>query len=283
MKKGLISVVITTKNEAKNIINCLNSIKKESYPKNLIEVIVVDNNSKDETKKIVRKFKKKNKEIKLNLYNFGPERSAQRNYGADKANGEYYIYLDADMILSRHVFVESVEKYNKTKDLKGLYIPEIILGKSFWSRVRRFERSFYNGTVIDCVRFVKLIEFRKIKGFDESMSGPEDWDFDKKIRIRGKVDIIKSSIYHNETNFNLKSYLSKKQYYSKSLKTYIEKWGENDADIKKQLGLYYRFIGVFFEKENWKKILMNPILGLSMLFLKLLIGCVYVKVKFSKL
>jgi glycosyltransferase involved in cell wall biosynthesis len=48
----IVSVIITTKNEEKNIGNCLKSIKEQDYPQNLIEIIVVDNNSTDKTKDI---------------------------------------------------------------------------------------------------------------------------------------------------------------------------------------------------------------------------------------
>ena len=70
----ILSVIITTKNEEKNIANCLKSIKAQNYPHDKIEIIVVDNNSKDRTKEIAARFTDK-------VYNFGPERSAQRNYG----------------------------------------------------------------------------------------------------------------------------------------------------------------------------------------------------------
>ena len=144
------------------------------------------------------------------------------------------------MYLSKHVIKECVENINK--DVVGMYIPEIVLGDYFWSRVRRFERSFYDGTIIDAVRFVKKSAFNKIKGFDESLTGPEDWDFDKRIREKGKVLLVKNHLYHDESEFNLKNYLSKKNYYSKSFKKYVEKWGKHDKDVKKQLGPYYRFI-----------------------------------------
>ncbi len=58
MKKNpLVSVTITTKNEEKNIENCLKSILEQSY-KN-IEIIVVDNNSTDKTKEIALKYTQK--------------------------------------------------------------------------------------------------------------------------------------------------------------------------------------------------------------------------------
>ena len=68
MKKRLplVSVVITTKNEEKNIDNCLESIKLQTYPQDRIEIIVVDNNSSDKTKEIARRYTN-------NVLNCGPE------------------------------------------------------------------------------------------------------------------------------------------------------------------------------------------------------------------
>lgn len=276
--KPLVSVVITTKNEEENIANCLRSIYNQSYPN--IEIIVVDNFSTDETLAIVHSFKisfpsktkgRSGENLKLKIYDHGPERSAQRNFGASKSSGKYYLYLDADMILSPCVIKECVNKF-ENNNLVGLYIPEIIQGNSFWNKVRRFERGFYNKTVIDCVRCVPLIVFKKIKGFDENMSGPEDWDFDKKVRQLGQATIIKSPIYHNESGFNLKKYLQKKSYYGLSFNRYIEKWGKNDSDVKKQFSPFYRFIGVFIENGKWKELIKHPVLTLSMYYLRFLVG-----------
>ena len=117
--------------------------------------------------------------------------------------------------------------------------------------------------------------FLAVGGFDETMSGPEDWDFDKKIRNLAKADIIKSIIYHNEGKFNLGKYLRKKKYYAKNFDIYINKWGGNDADVKKQFGLWYRYCGVFIEDEKWKKLLAHPILTIGTYFLRGLVGMQY--------
>ncbi len=264
-----VSVIITTKNEEKNIENCLNSILGQTYPKDKIEIILVDNGSTDKTKTIAKKFTDK-------IYDKSPERSAQRNYGVRQSSGEYFLYLDADMVIDKNVIRECAELVKTNSAIIGLYIPEIIMGESFWCQVRRFERSFYNGTVIDCVRFIKKDKFLETGGFDETMSGPEDWDLDRKIRQIGKVALISSPVHHNESEFSLKKYLSKKEYYIKSFDKYIAKWGANDPEIKKQLGFYYRFIGVFTENGKWKKLLMHPILTLEMFFLKFSVGIKYI-------
>src|SRR3989338_8008945 len=239
---SLVSVIITTKNEEKNIENCLKSIKNQTYSPDKIEIIIVDNNSSDKTKEIAGKYTDL-------IFDKGPERSAQRNFGVRQSKGEYFLYLDADMILHPEVISECVELAEKNPKITGLYIPEIITGNSFWSIVRRFERSFY-----------------------KSMTGPEDWDFDKKIKMAGKVALIKNPVYHNEAEFNLAKYLNKKAYYAKSFDRYADKWGKEDSDIKKQLGFYYRFFGVFIENGKWKKLLSHPILALGMYFLRFMVG-----------
>jgi len=273
-KHPLISVIITTKNEELNIKNCLDSVLSQDYPQDEIEIIVVDNNSTDKTKEIAKKYIDK-------VFDKGPERSAQRNLGVEKSTGEYFLYLDADMVLSDNVIKECVEKVSE-KEISALYIPEIIMGEGFWCKVRRFERSFYDATVIDCVRFINKKKFLEVGGFDETMSGPEDWDLDKKIRQAGKVDIISSPIYHNESSFNLKSYLSKKSYYAKSFDGYIAKWGKNDPEVKKQLGIYYRYFGVFIEKGKWVRIIRHPILTIGMYWLRFLVGVKFLKEKYGK-
>ncbi len=289
----LVSVIITTKNEERVIEDCLRSIKEQTYSN--IEVIVVDNTSTDRTKELARKYTDK-------VYDKGPERSAQRNYGMiNVASGEYVMYIDADMLLSPSLIEGCVKTISQQNGVVGLHIPEVILGKSFFSKVRRFEREFYNGTVIDAARFFVRGEFCKIGGFDPDLCGPEDWDLDKKMKKMGKIVLLSypennlsgmvfsfvrekgirriprnACIFHNESEFSLRKYLAKKNYYVKSFHTYVEKWGKNDQDIKKQLGFFYRYFGVFFEKGKWVRLLLHPFLTIGMFFLRGLVGSVFI-------
>src|SRR5687767_6178877 len=119
-QQDLVSVVITTKNEEKNIAKILKSIGKQIY-KN-VEIIVVDNNSTDNTKNKAQKFTK-------HIYNFGPERSAQRNFAVRKSHGKFVLILDADMILGKEVIDECVKMMNRHKEYKALVIPEKSFGE----------------------------------------------------------------------------------------------------------------------------------------------------------
>lgn len=267
MSKVEVTVIVTTRNEEEHIAACLDSVKKQVYPQEKIEVIVVDNNSTDGTKAIASRFTDR-------VLNTGPERSAQRNLGFASSSGKYVLYLDADMILSEEVISKCVEKC-ESEALIALYIPERIVGKGYWIKVRNFERSFYNATCIDCVRFVRRDKFLEIGGFDENLTGPEDWDFDRRIGKIGKVGLLKAPIYHNESGFTLTRYLRKKQYYAKSFDLYIEKWGKDDMIIKKQLGFWYRYLGVFIEDGKWKKLFRHPILTSGMYALRFVVGLNY--------
>lgn len=264
----LVSVIITTRNERANIGSCLSSIKKQTYNQEDIEIIVVDNNSTDETKDIARQYTDK-------VYNYGPERSAQRNFGVRLAGGKYILYLDADMILSQAVINECVKMCEKQAAV-ALYIPERIIGVGFWIKVRDFERGFYNATCIDAVRFIRKDKFLEIGGFDETLTGPEDWDFDRRIKPKGKTAIIESPVYHNEGNFRLSEYIKGKLYYARTFDRYVSKWGRNDLCVRKQLGFCYRYFGVFFENGKVFRLLSQLGLFLGMILLRFTVGLFYI-------
>jgi len=188
------------------------------------------------------------------------------------SKGEYFLHLDADMLLGRNVISECARKIENNKDIIALYIPEIVLGEKYFSKVRRFERSFYDGTAIDAVRFIRKDKFFEVGGFDETLYAAEDWDLDKRLKKLGKFDMTNSPLFHNEAGFNLAKYLGKKKYYSKNFNAYIAKWGKNDPDVKKQFGGFYRFVGVFFENGKWKKLISHPLLTIGMYFLRFSVG-----------
>lgn len=268
----LVSVIVTTRNEEENIGNCLQSVINQSYKK--IELIVVDNKSSDNTVKIAKKFTDK-------VYNIGPERSVQRNFGVKKACGKYILYLDADMILSKGVIEECV-RLCENDDCMGSYIPERIIGEGFWIKIRYFYRSLLDATCIDAVRFIRRDKFIQVGGFDTSLTGPEDWDLSRRIKNLGKVGVINAPRYHNEKIFSFKRFLGKKRYYSKGFDKYAEKWGKDDPVVKKQLGSWYRFIGVFIENGKWGKLVRHPLLTLGMYYLMFRVGCTYLMSRIKK-
>ena len=91
MRLPLISIVVTTRNNHATLEACLSSIKQQTYPN--VELVIIDNNSTDDTKDIAKRYTNK-------VFNRGPERSTQRNFGVQKARGEYVLIIDSDMELA---------------------------------------------------------------------------------------------------------------------------------------------------------------------------------------
>lgn len=195
----MVSIVITTKNAEEFIADCIKSVINSNYIKSgrNFEIILVDNYSTDKTVEIA-------KSLGAKTFLKGPERSAQRNYGVEQASGEIVGILDVDMTLSETVISECVEIFENDENIKALYIPEKIFGKGFFNKVRNFERSFYNSTVIDGLRFFRREAFLKIGGFDTSLYAAEDWDLDRRMKTSGGTAITKYPLYHHE-NHNLKN------------------------------------------------------------------------------
>jgi glycosyltransferase involved in cell wall biosynthesis len=241
------------------------------------------------------------------VFSKGPERSAQRNFGMiEKSQGDFVMYVDADMILAPELIGACVQ-YMKSPSVVALHIPEVVLGKNYFSKVRNFERSFYDGTSVDGARFFDKKSFAMISGFDVALfkkGSGEDWDIDKSIKSLGAIGLVPRSvksynkskiwplfqfigdrgiehrkdfagIYHNESEFMLGAYLKKKAYYTLGFDGYIKKWSKADPDIKKQFGFTYRYFWVFVEETKWKKLIKNPLLTLGMYFLRFLVGLVY--------
>lgn len=279
MSTPIVSVVITTKNEEENIANCLGSVKHQTYPRERIEIIVVDNNSADKTREIAQRYTEDGFNLPdlLDLTEVKNFRGAQLNFGVEKSEGEIIFFPDADMTFDEELLEEAVGLIREGR-FDALYVPEVVVGRGVFGKIRNFERSFYNSTCVDAVRIVRRDLFLEVGGFDEKniMFGPDDWDFTKRIReITNQIGITKNKIYHHEEQMAVRSYIYKKRNYINTFDGYINKWGKDDPDIKKQLGPYYRFIGVFVENGKWRKLIKHPILTLGMYFLRFLVGLEY--------
>ena len=193
----------------------------------------------------------------------GKERSAQRNIGIKKAKGDIIIWLDSDQVLSRGV-VEECEFLLKI-GYTCVFIPEIIIAKSFFGRIRAFERTFYTGTAVDVP---KAVLKRHCPMFDETITGPEDALWGSKIP--GMRAVSKKVLYHYD-DVGFWNYVAKKSYYTKSMRRYA-KLNPND----KCLNFRYRCWTVFTENGKWKEFLKHPILTLGIIFLLIVRGVIYV-------
>lgn len=248
-KNPLVSVIITTRNSAPTLNQLLKNIKNQSY-KN-IEIIVVDNNSRDKTKEIARKYTKR-------LYDKPPERSAQRNYGAAKARGDFLLFLDADMVLTKNVVSECV-RMGDDRNVGGIIIPEKSFGRGFWAKAKALEREINAGEAhFEASRFFPKKVFQEAGGYDETLTGPEDWDLHQRVSKKYKITRTKSFIKHNEGQHTLIGLAKKKYYYGLSAYKYITK--QKLPTIGPTTVYFLRT--AFYRK--WRRLLSDPVLALGM-------------------
>ncbi len=254
MSKILVSIIITTKNSSKTLDGLLRSNIKQTFKD--FEIVVVDNRSSDNTLEIAGRYTKK-------VYTQGPERSAQRNFGAKKASGKYLLFLDSDMELTPRVVKECVELSGK-QNYKALVIPERTVGEGFLPSIRKFEREMYmRDPTIEVARFFDKKVFFEYGGYDLSLTGPEDYDLPYRISKKYRIGRTRSFILHHEEGLTLSKLVQKKYYYARNGALYAKKHPEL---IFVQGNLLFRPAYL----RHWKNFIKHPLLGLEFIFVRTL-------------
>jgi len=109
-----VSIIIPTRNEENYIEKCLEKLINQTYPKNKIEILVVDGMSKGRTREIIEKYKVRSsrKEIAFICLINNPKkrRASALNIGIKRAKGDLIIRVDARTI----IFPDYIERCVKT-------------------------------------------------------------------------------------------------------------------------------------------------------------------------
>lgn len=244
MKQPLVSIIIPSLNSGEFIKLCLESIKKQTY-KN-IEVIVVDNNSKDNTQNIASSFTKK-------VFIHGPERAAQVNFGAKNARGKYLYRVDADFVLEKEVIAQCVVMCEQKK-LDAIAVHNTSAeGLGFWAEVRKLERNSYrDDNLIVGIRFFTKKAWEAIGGFDENLYGPEDYDFHIRLVAAGfKWGRIKAIERHLGEPKSLFDIARKHYWYGKQMLFYFRKHPVIAAQqFNPVRASYFRHYKIFLNKPT---------------------------------
>lgn len=250
-KEQTVSLIVTARNEAEDIEACLRSLMVQEWQDT--EVILVDNSSTDGTPDIARR-------LGVRVEDRGPERSAQRNHGANNASGSYLCFLDADMQAPPSMTRECVELLQDS-EVGAVVIPEESFGEGFWTKCKILERSCYPpGSYIEAARFFRRDAFEKLGGFDEHLTGLEDLDLHQRCAAAYKIAHSASPIRHHEGDIKFFDQVRKKYRYGLLSHAYARK---HPAAFRKQ-GNPFR--GYFL--RNWKRLIKNPGLSSAMLFMK---------------
>ncbi|MDD3190525.1 MAG: glycosyltransferase [Candidatus Pacebacteria bacterium] len=169
----MLSIIIPTKNEEKYLPKLLDSIKIQSFSD--YEIIVADNKSQDRTQEVARSF---GAEVVQ-----GGLPAEGRNRGAAVANGDIFLFLDADTEMPDINFLkDAFREFDKKKLSMG--VPVAITEGNYLDRLffrwwnyfvasSQFAKPLAGGWCI----FVKRDIHQKLGGFDEKIILGEDSDY----------------------------------------------------------------------------------------------------------
>jgi len=218
-----ISVIIPVYNEEKEIKDCLESLTNQSFPD--LEVIIVDDGSKDKSIEIVSDFKE-TAQLDLQILNQDHRGAgAARNLGVKHAMGEILVFVDADMTFAED-FVEKLVAPIVTKREIGTFSKEERLGNqdNVWARCWNINRGLpetkmHPDNYPDTQKVFRAIlasEFKKAGGFNEKGGYTDDYSLSERLG-KEAVNAPGAVFYHKNPDslgevFRQSKWMAKRKY-----------------------------------------------------------------------
>ncbi len=200
MNLPFLSIVLPVRNEERHIAEVLNQLIEQDYPRDRLEILVVDGASTDRTREIVAEYSKNYSFIRL-LANPKFLSSTARNLGAKKAKGEIIIYIDGHcQIPDKNLLKSIVSFFEKSgADCLGRAQPLVLGDKKITQAIAlartsalghnpdSFIYSNYEGFVdpTSCGAVYKKSAFEKAGFFDENFDACEDVEFNFRVQKAG--------------------------------------------------------------------------------------------------
>jgi len=154
----LVTVTIPAYNEEMGLAETVNSVMNLKYPKDKIEIIIVNDCSKDKTKEIAMQLKRDNsdRDIKIINHKINQGKGKAMNNALAIAKGEFFVCLDADSVIESNALEKMIpvfENKNVSTVLPLMKVknPKGIIGKLQWCEY--LINLFYKGIMgkVDCV------------------------------------------------------------------------------------------------------------------------------------
>ena len=253
-----VSIIIPVYNGEKSIPRCLNSVLAQDHKD--IEVIVIDDGSKDGSFKVISEYAKKDKRI-IPIHKENSGVSATRNVGLSMATGDYIQFIDVDDWLpfdSTKLLVRSMEEEDADMVIADFYrvIDDKISKKGsirkggvltlaeYADKMLLSPADFYYGAIWNKLYRKKIIDDHHLI-MDENISFSEDAIFNLQYLLHvDKIFVLKSPVYYYvksegslvSKNLNIQSTVKMKtgviRYYDSFYKQILDK---DDYEARKPI------------------------------------------------
>ena len=221
MDEKFVTAIVPCLNEERHIAECLDSILANSYPKDYLEVLVVDGGSTDKTREIIKSYGGQTSVIRL-LDNSRVTTPAAMNVGIQNAKGDIIIKMDAHSVYDKEYISKCVQHLQESGAdnvggvLESAASADTLMAKAiaiclshvFGAGGSHFRTGATQPMEVDTVAFgcYKREVFDKIGLFNEQMAKIEDLEFNYRLRAAGgKIMLfpdIKAKYYPSSTTLS---------------------------------------------------------------------------------
>lgn len=201
----LVSVIVPAFNREKTIKRCLESILGQTYRS--LELIVIDDGSRDETGAICDSYERKDSRVKV-FHNTNHGVSYSRNYGIRQSAGDYILFVDSDDYINQSYIKHLVEKAEN----EGLALVVGSLVMKTDGKEERFDMNNYgaDGSIIH--------DYYALQKF---MGGVWGKLYCRQLIQEGHLQFHEDMTYSEDRVFNIEYYSRLKRYGIASKSTYI--------------------------------------------------------------
>ena len=221
--KPFVSIIIPCRNEEKFVSSCFDSIITNNYPKDKLEILIIDGMSEDGTREIVKHYSQKNSFIRL-LENPKKYTPFALNIGIKQAKGEVIVRMDAHSTYDKDYILKCIKYLDEYKadNVGGVWITipkeNTLIGKSIafaLSHPFGAGNAYYRmggqqePKEVDTVPFgcYKREVFDKIGLFNENLVRSQDMEFNLRLKkAGGKILLVPNIVSYYYPKSNLKDF-----------------------------------------------------------------------------
>jgi glycosyltransferase involved in cell wall biosynthesis len=203
-----VTIGFVTKNCEGTVRDAISSVVKQNYPHELMEIVIVDGESRDETLSIVRDVLSKTDIRSRICFDGGRGLGVARQMVVDEAHCEYLVWVDGDDVIPEDYVDRLVELMEANPNLGGAKAQRVIMDASSLAgklenldlALRTTSRHIFDGHGV-----LRLPAVRNVDGFDPRIKGAgEDIDLIMRMRSAGwSFAVSRAKFYHRADTWTM--------------------------------------------------------------------------------
>lgn len=258
-----VSIVVIARNEEKMLPACLDALARLDYPKEEMEIVVVDDRSTDETREVIKRYP-----VKCVLGNMRGRGSA-RNSGIKASSGEFIAFTDADCIVARDWLIKMVKGFDGPETAGcggaiGSFRVKTIFEKCtdliLCVQKQAIEgEAFFLPFIVTCNAIFRREALDRVGLFDPAVPFGEDIDIGWRLLLQGyRFNYLADAVVWHRDRSNAFSFCDRIFRYGATQSLILRRYS---ALIKKK-----RFLMPYLPKLKFNKITAAPFLMFARLF-----------------